>query len=119
MPNVTAVAQTSNDRGPGAAPSKLYDLDLGNEVLALQSPAEEGTLATVGVLVLDEGIAAESDLNGFDVSGLSGAAYAAVQVSGGSALGLYNVDLQTGETQVIGTFDDVSINGFTLSQPIN
>lgn len=114
VPNVTAVAQTSNDRGPGAAPSQLYDLDLGNELLALQSPADEGTLATVGVLVLDDGIADESDLNGFDVSGLSGAAYAAVPTSAGSDLALYNVDLQTGDTQLIETFINASINGFTL-----
>ena len=120
---VTAAAYTSNDRGDGAAPTELYDLETGNDLLAQQVPANEGTLVEIGELVftdptgeVEDEIVDVAGLNGFDVSFQSGAAYAAVQtVSGGAdVLGVYSVDLDTGEGQFIDIFPGAT-NGFTLS----
>jgi len=119
-PGVTAAGYTSNDRGPGAAPTELYDLDTANDLLAQQVPANDGTLTTVGELTFTDAtgdVADVSDLNGFDVSSFSGAAYAAVETTdldGMLVFSLYQVDLTTGEAQFVDTFPGAT-NGFAIS----
>lgn len=75
----------------GTTTTTLYDIDSGLDVLVTQSPPNNGTLNTIGSLGLDiEGV------NGFDVSGLTGIAYAALYTAGSAYSDFYTIDLATG-----------------------
>jgi hypothetical protein len=86
-PSVTAAAYTNNFAG--AATTTLFDLDTNTDRLLRQDPPNNGTLVEVGPL----GINATS-LNGFDIGGTSGTAYAILTVGTSSAI--YTINLQTG-----------------------
>ena len=74
----------------GATVTTLYDLELNNDILVTQNPANNGTLNTIGPL----GVAAVDSFVGFDISARTKTAYAALNPGGGSVL--YRVDLSTG-----------------------
>jgi hypothetical protein len=57
-----------------------------------------GQLFTVGALGFNT-----SDLVGFDVSGLSGVAYASLTASAGNASQLFTIDLNSGAATLVGT----------------
>jgi len=92
-PGVTAAAYTNNR--PGAATTRLFDLDAELDVLALQEPPNDGRLVTVGPLGVDVGSRA-----GFDVVTDAAGVDRAFAASGGT---LYAVDLDTGAARPLGT----------------
>jgi hypothetical protein len=89
----------------GATQTTLYVVDSNLDILTTQgspngSPVSPNTgqLFTVGALGFNT-----SDLVGFDISGLSGTAYAAFTAPGGAASQLFTVNLTTGAATLIGT----------------
>jgi len=93
---------------PGATATTLYDLDAGNDILATQNPANNGTLQTVGALGFD--LATSGGLTGFDISGATSTAY----LVGNNLLGgltvnsLYQVNLATGTVSILGAVSGVN-----------
>ncbi|HEX7878386.1 MAG TPA: DUF4394 domain-containing protein [Candidatus Eisenbacteria bacterium] len=81
---------------PAAASTLLYDIDSSLDILVTQNPANNGTLNTVGSLGLDA-----NGVNGFDISGYTGIAYAALN-TGGPQSNLYTVNLATGLASDLG-----------------
>jgi hypothetical protein len=101
---VTGAAYTNNDLD-AASSTTLFDLDTALDRVALQSPANAGTLASTGGLGVDAALDA-----GFDVySELDRAraeentAFATLSVGG--RYGLYEIDLLAGQVDRIGSFD--------------
>lgn len=98
-PNVVGSAYINNY--PGATATTLYQIDSNLDILAIQSPPNDGTLATVGPLGVDV-----VSMGGFDVltTGVKEAptnlAIAAFQVGGST--GLYTVNLTTGAATLVG-----------------
>jgi hypothetical protein len=88
-PNVVGSAYSNNFAG--ATVTVLYDIDSGVDALVIQNPPNGGTLNTVGAL----GIDASNDV-GFDISGVTGAAYATISPN------LYSINLQSGLATLIG-----------------
>ncbi len=104
--NVVGSAYTNNFAGAGA--TVLYDIDTTSDVLVIQDPPNDGTLKTIGALGVDTG-----GNIGFDISGVTGRAYASLHV-GGPAVGipgLYTIDLVTGAATLIGEIADASLRG--------
>jgi hypothetical protein len=100
---VTGAAYTNNDLDPNTA-TTLFDLDTNLDQVAVQSPANAGSLAPTGKLLVDSGSSAGFDiysrLRGGTAKGAT--ALAALQVGGRS--GLYEVALLTGEARLVGRF---------------
>ncbi|MFZ2875681.1 MAG: DUF4394 domain-containing protein [Phycisphaerales bacterium] len=94
-PNAVAAAYT-NSR-PGATSTTLFVLDTGLDILAVQNPANSGMLTTVGPVGTDL-----SDLTGFDISGASGRAFAAVRDVSLARTTFWNISLGTGAGSMIG-----------------
>ncbi|MFC8447936.1 DUF4394 domain-containing protein [Kitasatospora sp. NPDC057223] len=97
---ITGVAYTNNDLDPATA-TTLFDVDTTLNRVALQSPANTGTLAPTGGL----GVDADPDA-GFDIyyspTRATNQGYAALGVGG--ARSLYRVDVLTGKAVAIGAF---------------
>ena len=88
-PNVSAAAYTNNFAG--TTTTVLYDIDIrtGGAVLFTQTPPNNGVLVNVGPLGVDaEGV------NGFDIGGTTGTAYALLQVGGVTRV--YTINLTNG-----------------------
>jgi len=103
-PGVTGAAYTNNDLDANTS-TTLFDLDTMLDQIAIQSPANSGTLAATGKLGTDAGIDAGFDIystvrNGRTVE-LEG--YAALQANGGSEL--FEIDLLTGKADSEGSFN--------------
>jgi trimeric autotransporter adhesin len=80
---------------PNASETKLFDIDAGLDVLALQDPPNDGTLVTVGPLGVDAGAATGFDIRSDPDGGDQGvAAIAGI---------LYEIDLATGAARPLGT----------------
>jgi hypothetical protein len=94
-PDVSAGAYTNNVSG--ATSTTLYDIDTTLDVLVTQLPPNSGTLNTVGALGIDA-----AAVNGFDISGATGIAYAALAAPGGAQSTLYTVNLGTGAMTSLG-----------------
>jgi hypothetical protein len=92
IPRVDAIAYTSNVRG--ATSTRLYGIDF--DTLMLQDPDNAGVLTTVGPLGAGFGSPAS-----FDVSGVTGIAYAST-VSTSVSSELYSINLSTGQATLIG-----------------
>ena len=106
-PDVRAVGYTNSVAG--ATQTTLYDIDVSADVLATQTPANAGTLQTVGSLGVNLANGPfGSGFAGFDISGATGVAYLVNGVPIGGVRDLYTVDLGTGAATLQGT-----INGFT------
>ena len=93
-PGVTAAAYTNSVAG--ATTTTLFDIDTDLDNLTTQTPANAGTLQTVGSLGLNA-----NGVNGFDISGATGVAYAALN-TGGPQSNLYTINLMTGATSDLG-----------------
>jgi len=100
--NVVASAYTNNFAGAGA--TVLYDIDAGVNALLIQNPPNNGTLNTVGALAVDP-----AENVGFDISGVTGRAYASLLVGG--VPGLYTIDLVTGAATLTGEIGNASTRG--------
>lgn len=104
--SVTAAAYTNNVAGTTS--TTLYDIDTANDLLVTQAPPNDGDLNTVGPLGLDAEAA-----NGFDVSGVTGDAFAALQSPSGD--GLYRVDLLRGGVTFLGALPvGADVTGLTI-----
>lgn len=89
-PNIVGSGYVNNFSGAGA--TTLRGIDSNLDILAIQAPPNEGGLVTVGPLGVDT-----TDTVGFDVSGLTGVAFAALTPSGvGGVTQLYTINLLTG-----------------------
>lgn len=80
----------------GAATTTLYDIDVSNDILATQNPANAGTLQTVGAVGVNlaNGFLG-SGFTGFDISGSTGVAYLTDAIPN-QPTRFYTVDLATG-----------------------
>lgn len=87
--NVVGAAYSNNFAG--AATTTLYALDSAAGILDIVNPPNNGTLSTVGSLGLGTNL---NEAIGFDISGLSGTAYASITTGGISRL--YTINLATG-----------------------
>lgn len=100
LPRVEDIAYTNGL--PGATTGTLFGVEMngaGQNVLFVQDPTSPGTIATVGVLGIP---ASEASFEGFDISGLTGTAYALGDVDYFTA-GLYTINLSTGSAALIGS----------------
>jgi len=91
-PGVTAAAYATNR--PGAATTRLFDIDAEHDVLALQEPPNDGVLVTVGPLGADAASHA-----GFDIVTDAAGTDRAFAAWAGTA---YSIDLQTGAARPLG-----------------
>ena len=98
MPMVSAAAYSDNFAG--TTQTTLFVLDHMDHMLYKQIPPNDGVLVAVGDLGLEF-----SEENGFDIGGMSGMAFALLQVSG--VTGVYQIDLMTGEAMKV---SDVSFS---------
>jgi hypothetical protein len=101
-PNVVGSAYTNSFTGSGS--TILYDIDSGRDVLAIQNPPNAGTLNTVGSLGVDA-----SDNVGFDISGITGTAFASLTV--GATTNLYTINLLSGAATSLGALVDPVVLG--------
>ncbi|MCW5659124.1 MAG: DUF4394 domain-containing protein [Burkholderiaceae bacterium] len=89
-PMVIASAYTNSF--DGAPSTMLFNLDAASDVLTLQAPPNDGTLANVGALGLDI-----SGMAGFDIAGgANGLALAALRSGASGPFTLYSVSLASG-----------------------
>ena len=105
----------SNNRA-GASTTTLYGIDWNTDTLVTINPANNGTAQTVGSL----GIVTSSNTQegGFDISGATGIAYAALTASD-ETRNLYTINLTTGAATLIGPIGagDVFTDGLTVAAP--
>ena len=101
---VTAAAYTNNDLEMATA-TTLFDLDTITDQVAIQSPANAGSLAATGKLGVDAGLDAGFDIYSTLTDGRAAAndAFAAMKV--GQEHTLYRVDLLTGKASRVGDLD--------------
>jgi hypothetical protein len=107
-PDVQGLAYTNNV--PGVTTTRLYGIDVAAGSLISVEPENQGTLRTVGSLGL--GGLFPTDFLGFDISGVTGTAYAAV-----SSLRsptpfvpeLYTINLETGAASFVGRIGDGTV----------
>jgi hypothetical protein len=109
-PNVVHSAYSNNFLG--AQTSQLYGIDSGLNILATQAN-NAGTLGTVGPLGVDVG-----SVGGFDISGATGTAYAALLPAGSSVSNFYSINLATGAATNLGAIDGgLIITAMTVAIP--
>lgn len=96
-PNVVNSAYTNNF--VGAVATQLYGIDTALDILVTQAN-NAGTLGTVGPLGFNA-----TGVGGFDISGPTGKAYAALLPSGSSQSNLYSINLLTGLATNLGQID--------------
>jgi hypothetical protein len=103
--DVTGAAYTNNDLDAATA-TTLFDLDTALNRVAVQSPANAGTLAPTGNLPADIGSDAGFDIYSTLSDGVSdgNTAFATVEVDGDRVL--WSVDVLTGNADELGAFDE-------------
>ena len=94
-PTIVGAAYGNNFAGSSLSP--LYTLDSRFDTLVRQNPANSGVLSTVGYLGVNF-----TGAGGFDISGASGNAYAALTPAGGGGSQLYQIDLASGASTSLG-----------------
>jgi len=93
---IAAAAYSNNDNNP-ATGTTLYGIDGATDRLYIQSPPNNGTLVAVGSLGMNT-----SNVAGFDISGATGMAYAALTDGDTSKSGFYTINLTTGAATLVG-----------------
>jgi Domain of unknown function (DUF4394) len=118
---VAGAAYSNNVPGGSGGATTLYDLNADLDALFTQGSLNfptggavspnTGTLFQVGSLGVDTG-----RLVGFDISGLSGVAFASLTPVGSAGSSLYTIDLSTGTAALVGAIGggDVSVRGLTV-----
>ncbi|MBL8238821.1 MAG: DUF4394 domain-containing protein [Bryobacterales bacterium] len=84
----------------GATTTVLYGIDAELRALVTQNPPNDGKLNPVGMMNIDM-----SEVAGFDISPRSGVAFVVARVRGSAMAALWEVNLSTGATMQLGTFD--------------
>lgn len=110
---VTAAAYTNNDLVQSTG-TTLFDIDTANapaatdpqDVVAIQSPANAGTLAVTGSLGVDEGPVAGFDIYSRLKNDVTVENSAFASLSAGGNYGFYRIDLLTGKAKLIGNFGE-------------
>lgn len=105
-PAVPAVAYTNNDTDTATA-TELFDIESQRDVLALQSPPNDGVLTTRGALGVNAGLR-----SGFDIAG-DGTTMAILAGT------LYRVDLASGATTTVGAVTGGVVDGMTFVPAVN
>ncbi len=109
-PNIVHSAYDNNV--PFAATSQLYGIDTGLDILVTQAN-NTGVLGTVGSL----GIGDVTAYGGFDISAVTGTAYAALLPANSSQSSLYTINLATGTATSVGVIDGgLIITALTAAQ---
>jgi hypothetical protein len=108
-PNVVSSAYSNNVAG--RLTTQLYGIDTGLNILVTQANSA-GTLGTVGPLGVDAAAA-----GGFDISGETGTAYAALLPAGSSVSSLYSINLLTGSATNLGVIDGGLVVSAMAIQP--
>jgi len=93
--NIVGLAYTNNFTG--ATSTTLFGIDSGFDTLVSLATPASGTVTTIGALGINV-----TDLAGFDISGSSGTAYAALQTTTRGIINLYTVNLATGTATLVG-----------------
>lgn len=117
-PTLTGLA-FSNDFN-GASSTAFYGIDGVLGVLAVQSPFSISTVNTVGLLGTDT--SGNAGVIGFDISGLTGIAYAALTAAGGpdgfsNFDQLYTINLNTGLATPVGRIGNLRFGIIGLTAP--
>lgn len=114
---LTGAAYSNNDLDPNTA-TTLYDLDTNLNQLAIQSPANNGTLAATGLLTVDAGPSAGFDIYSKvrDGSTVELFGYATLLVDGGYRS--YDITLFSGNAEDEGAFP-AAVQVFDLAMPLN
>lgn len=111
-PNIGAASYTNSFSGANS--TTLYDIDFFRDRLVIQNPPNSGTLVRVGELAPLGTPPMGGDITdarlGFDISGLSGIAYASLTSPATNLSSLYTIDLTTGAATLVGSIG----NGITL-----
>ena len=102
---VTGAAYTNNDLDAATA-TTLFDIDTVLDRVALQSPANAGTLAPTGGLRVDAGLDAGFDVYSATSKGATTSNTAFATLTVGDDSRLYAVDLLTGTATDAGAFDE-------------
>jgi hypothetical protein len=108
---VTGSAYTNNFSG--ALTTMLYGLDDNANALFLQGNPNGGVLTAVGSLGFDF-----SESVGFDISGQTGIAYAALSAPTGASSSLFTLNLTTGTATLIGTIGTPGVRVASLAAPV-
>ncbi len=107
-PNIGAASYTNNFFG--ATSTTLYDIDFFRDRLVLQNPENSGTLVRVGELAPSATPPIGGDITnqhvGFDISGISGIAFASLTSPTTDISSLYSVNLNTGAATDLGVIGD-------------
>ena len=109
-PNLVGSAYTNNF--PGALTTTLYNIDSSLGVLTIQNPPNSGTNTTVGLLGV--GFALSENL-GFDISGLSGSAFASFASPTGTNSFLYSINLASGAATPVGAIGGAVLRDFSIT----
>ena len=107
-----SVAYTNNDNDPATATALFYiGPSVPNTLFSTSNP-NGGVLTTVGPL----GVSSTQDV-GFDISGLSGIAFATLTPPTGLGSSLYTVNLATGAATLVGTVGggQITVRGLAAS----
>lgn len=120
-PTIGAAAYSNNV--PGATSTTQYDIDFNFDRLVIQAPPNDGILVRVGELAPlgppMMGADVTTDLVGFDISGLSGVAFASLTAPGASSSQLYTINLATGGATMVGTIGGgQSLRGLTAASVV-
>ncbi len=111
-PNIGAGSYTNSFSG--ATSTTLYDIDFFRDRLVIQNTPNSGTLVRVGELAPLGTPPIGGDITnarlGFEISGLSGIAYASLTSPATNLSSLYTIDLTTGTATLVGLIG----NGITL-----
>ncbi|HKA67580.1 MAG TPA: DUF4394 domain-containing protein [Actinomycetes bacterium] len=103
---VTAAAYTNNDLDPNTA-TTLFDLDSTLDQIAIQSPANAGSLAPTGKLGVDAATGAGFDIfSPLNDQGTSTGTIGLATVQVGGKYALYRIGTLTGKATLIGAFPD-------------
>ncbi len=96
IPRIVGSAYSNNV--DGALTTTLYGLDTAFDVLVIQNPPNAGTVTLVGGLGFNG-----NDFIGFDISGLTGTAYASLTFGPAGPSQLFTINLTTGAATLVGT----------------
>jgi hypothetical protein len=107
-PSVVGAAYTNSVAG--ATTTTLYTIDSETRALQTQVPPNDGQQNVTGMLNIDM-----SNLAGFDISPTTGMAYVASRVRATNASVLYQVNLMSGASLLLGIFDKADqVSGLAL-----
>ena len=95
--SISASAYTPNVTGASAV--TLLGISASSDSLFIQNPPNAGTMVLVGALGVDT-----SEVAGFDISGITGIAFASLTRAATGKSSFYTISLNTGSATLIGAF---------------